>query len=194
MRPLALVMKREKVSNRQIGLLVLVLTLLLGHGIKFLSSSQSVLGASKIKNDFFILITGEIENPGVYAFSKKPSLRQIVDKAGGFTEKLKSARWDNNLPNIKRNISLKISIKNGYICTSTKSIQPEYKITLRVPISINTATMKELESIPYIGPCLAKKVLQYRSLHGPFKSIEEIMKLNGIGKVRFLKLKSFIEI
>ena len=194
MRPLALVMKREKVSNRQIGLLVLVLTLLLGHGIKFLSSSQSVLGASKIKNDFFILITGEIENPGVYAFSKKPSLRQIVAKAGGFTAKLKGARWDNNLPNIKRNISLKISIKNGYICTSTKSIQPEYKITLRVPISINTATMKELESIPYIGPCLAKKIFQYRSLNGPFKSIEEIMKLNGIGKVRFLKLKSFIEI
>ena len=189
-----MVMKREKVSNRQIGLLVLVLTLLLGHGIKFLSSSQSILGASKIKNDFFILITGEIENPGVYAFSKKPSLRQIVAKAGGFTAKLKGARGDNNFPNIKRNIRLKIGIENGYICASTKSIQPEYKITLRVPISINTSTMKELESIPYIGPCLAKKIFQYRSLHGPFKSIEEIMKLNGIGKVRFLKLKSFIEI
>lgn len=194
MSPLVLGMKKGRDSSKQIGLLVLMLILLLGHGIKFSSSSQSVFGTSKIENNFFILIKGEIENPGVYAFSKKPSLKQIIGKAGGFTAKLKGATWDNNPPNIKRNISLKIGLEDGYICASTKSIQPEYKITLQIPISINTATMEELESIPYIGPFLAKKILHYRSFHGPFKSIEEIMKLDGIGRIRFLKLKSFIEI
>jgi competence protein ComEA len=195
MIPLVLVMKNKSFSsNRQIGLSVLIITLLFGHVIRFFYSSQGVLGTLKVENDFFIVINGEVINPGAYAFSKKPSLRHIIDKSGGLTAKLKGLKWDNNLPEIKRNSSLRIGIKNRCIFASNEPMQPEYKITLRIPISINTSTVKELDAIPYIGPRMAKKILSYRSLHGPFKSKEEIMKIKGIGRIRFSQLKSFIEI
>ncbi len=195
MIPLVLVMKNKGFSsNRQIGLSVLIISLLFGHVIRFFYSSQDVFGTSKVENNFFIVINGEVINPGAYAFSKKPSLRHIIDKSGGLTAKLKGLEWDNNPPKIKRNISLGIGIKNRRIFAASEPMQPEYKITLRIPISINTSTAKELEAIPHIGPHMAKKILYYRSLHGPFKSKEEIMKIKGIGRVRFSQLKSFIEI
>jgi len=69
-----------------------------------------------------------------------------------------------------------------------------YKITLKIPISINTACLKELDTIPGIGPMLAKKIVNYRSLYGPFKTVEEIKNVSGMRKLRYLKIKPYIKI
>ena len=47
-------------------------------------------------------------------------------------------------------------------------------------IDINHATAKELEALPGIGDTLAKRIVAYRSLHGPFQRIEELMLVEGV--------------
>jgi competence protein ComEA len=56
------------------------------------------------------------------------------------------------------------------------------RILLGQKININTATAEELEQLPGIGPALAKKIVEYREVHGPFASIEDIVNIDGIGE------------
>ena len=55
--------------------------------------------------------------------------------------------------------------------------------------NINTATKDELVALPGIGPAKAQAILDHRKAHGPFKSVEELKDVKGIGAKRFEKLK-----
>ena len=61
-------------------------------------------------------------------------------------------------------------------------------------ININTATKKDLTSLPYIGEVKAEAIIHYRKKHGHFTSIEEIQDVPGIGKKSFTILKPLISI
>jgi competence protein ComEA len=56
-------------------------------------------------------------------------------------------------------------------------------------ININTATKDELVALPGIGPAKAQAIVDYRKTHGPFKAVEELKDVKGIGAKRFEKLK-----
>jgi comEA protein len=56
-------------------------------------------------------------------------------------------------------------------------------------VNLNSATAAQIASLPGIGPKTADLVVQYRTKNGPFKKIEEIMNVRGIGEKSFLKIK-----
>ena len=56
-------------------------------------------------------------------------------------------------------------------------------------INLNTASVKDLELLPGIGVKTAELIIAYREKNGPFKKIEELMNVQGIGEKSFLRLK-----
>jgi competence protein ComEA len=56
-------------------------------------------------------------------------------------------------------------------------------------VNLNTASVAELEVLPSIGAKTAARIVDYREKKGPFKKIEELMNVQGIGEKSFLKLK-----
>ncbi len=60
-------------------------------------------------------------------------------------------------------------------------------------ININTATTKEIESLPSIGKIKAREIVSYRELHGPFHNPEDLKKVSGIGSKTIQKIKDLIE-
>lgn len=56
-------------------------------------------------------------------------------------------------------------------------------------VDINTATQSELESLPGIGPSKARAILEYRQQHGPFQSVDELVKVKGIGPATVERLR-----
>ena len=48
-------------------------------------------------------------------------------------------------------------------------------------IDLNTATGEQLEQLPYIGKITARKILDYRKMHGPFKTLEDLKNVQGVG-------------
>lgn len=56
-------------------------------------------------------------------------------------------------------------------------------------VNLNTASKDDLVALPGIGPVKAQAILDYRAAHGPFKSIEQLKDVKGIGAKRFEKLK-----
>lgn len=61
-------------------------------------------------------------------------------------------------------------------------------------IDLNLATVKELESLPGIGPVTAERIAAFRKKNGPFKRIEDLMNVRGIGEKRFLKVRDRITV
>jgi len=61
-------------------------------------------------------------------------------------------------------------------------------------VNLNTASASDLEALPGIGAKTAARIVEYRQKNGPFKKIEELMNVQGIGEKNFLKLKPQISV
>ncbi|HHY76336.1 MAG TPA: competence protein ComEA [Firmicutes bacterium] len=60
------------------------------------------------------------------------------------------------------------------------------------PINVNTATQKELEALPGIGPVLARAIIDYREKAGPFRKVEELLNVSGIGEKILARISPYL--
>ena len=61
-------------------------------------------------------------------------------------------------------------------------------------VNVNTATVAQFEALPGIGPSMAQRIVAYRDKNGPFKKLEDLMNVQGIGEKSFLKLRPLLTI
>ena len=172
----------------------MLLPILLGAwALRGLVSSQSEQGPIMCENQLYILIAGEVKNAGVYGFDGVPSLVELLERAGGLESGLISEEITASL-GLAQGTSLRISSENGHVRISSGSLPAAYKVTLGIPLSLNTASQGELEAIPHIGPFLAGKIIKRRSRTGPFTAVEQIKSLPGVGNVRYVQIKPYVTI
>ncbi|MFJ8533489.1 helix-hairpin-helix domain-containing protein [Streptomyces sp. NPDC093591] len=61
------------------------------------------------------------------------------------------------------------------------------------PVSLNTATVDQLDTLPGVGPVLAQHIIDYRTQHGGFRAVDELREVNGIGDRRFADLRNLVQ-
>ena len=65
---------------------------------------------------------------------------------------------------------------------------------LQQPVDINTADANALAALPGIGPVYARRIVAYRDAHGPFRSVDELLAVSGIGTKRLASLRKLVVI
>lgn len=60
------------------------------------------------------------------------------------------------------------------------------------PVSLNSATADQLETLPGIGPVLAQHIIDFRTQNGGFSSVDQLREVNGIGDRRFADLQPLV--
>ena len=172
----------------------------------------------KPKPDWFVYVTGEVKNPGVYKISADSRIIEAVYAAGGFTEKadqasvnLASKLTDGLQINVlaKSNREKKEKLKtqarpqnnqedlnNTVVIYQKNQAQSQNQFKTKTQnqtsggkIDINSASAQELEKLNGVGPAIAKRIVEYRNSHGKFSSTEDLLKVKGIGKAKLEKMR-----
>ena len=91
-------------------------------------------------------------------------------------------------------VLLAIGLMGFVICASVYSAAAAAKPSEADKININTAPADELILLRGIGKVNAKKIIEYRDRQGRFKTIEDLMKVPGIGEKTFEKNKDRITV
>ena len=153
-----------------------------------------------------VYICGEVNNPGIYEAPKGVMLNAIIEAAGGLTEAA-SANNINLVYQIECNMSIYIpseeEITQGftggdiirqdgvYVWGAQPGTSGSPDQTAVLMVNINTATEEELKSLPGIGEVTAKAIINYRK-DTPFKTIDDIKNVTGIGESKFKQIKDYI--
>lgn len=65
-------------------------------------------------------------------------------------------------------------------------------VTAADKLDLNQATVEELDTLPGVGPAIARRIVAFREKNGAFKRIEDLMNVRGIGEKTFLRLRDRI--
>ena len=134
-------------------------------------------------------ICGEVVSPGVYEIKEGSRINDLLICAGGFTEKACVSA-----------VNLAAFLSDGdmiYIPAQgeeTVSASQGVHASARGLININKAAAEELTNLPGIGETKATAIVSYRNENGAFKSIDELMKVSGIGQNTYDSLKDYITV
>ena len=97
---------------------------------------------------------------------------------------------DTNLT-IEDNASANSVVSQGNQNDATGSSESENKDG---KVNINTATAKQLQLLPGIGEVIAQRIVDYRTESGPFKSVDDLLNVSGIGEKKFEQMKPYIKV
>ena len=98
---------------------------------------------------------------------------------------------------VKTKSNLQFSAEQSKFTSNLKFLEEQHKMKdnkqFSTPVNINTATIEELDTLPGVGPAIAKRIVEFRSTQ-PFTKPEDIMLVKGIGKKKFAKMQERITV
>jgi competence protein ComEA len=121
----------------------------------------------------YVHVVGEVESPGMYQLPIGARLVDAVFAAGGLTE---------DADNASVNLARELTDGEQIIVFSVSQEGEAVGTTASGLVSLNRAGDKELEELPGIGPALAGRIVAWREANGGFKSVEDLLKVSGIGE------------
>ena len=146
-----------------------------------------------------IHVVGCVENPGLYFLHEGARVADALDAAGGLTESaaveaVNLARPLNDGEQV--HVLSQQEFEEGAIASANQSLDiakdENPPVTPGGRININTATASELQTLSGVGAATAAKIIEDRSANGPFKTIEDLKRVSGIGDKKYDALKDFI--
>ena len=183
--------------------------------VKKTSSIKKTSSQEEKEEEYKIDIKGEVINPGIYTMKSSSRIIDCIEKAGGLTENANTT-----VINLSKKITDEMVIiiySNAEVANfkETKKLEEQVQEKCRQKdenslkndacitddnentastslVSINTATIEELSKLSGIGEAKAKQIIEYRTQNGPFKTIEDVKQVPGIGENIFAKIKDYI--
>ncbi len=151
----------------------------------------------RAEDRIIIHVAGEVASPGVYALPAGSRVVDALEAAGGGTSESDTDMINLALP-VRDGEQIYVPRKRLQASPSQEVDAPASRadITLSSPageelININTASADELEQLPGVGPVTAARIVEYRTKHGNYSSVSDLLGVSGIGEAKLSKIAPY---
>ena len=134
-------------------------------------------------------VGGKVNRPGVVTLPGGSRVAQAITAAGGLVPGTSTQGV-----NLARRVNDGEQILVGVPGTETTAGTPGQPVatpdTSGAQLDLNAATAEQLDELPRIGPATAAKIIDFRATHGPFRSIDQLLDVPGIGEATLSGIRS----
>jgi len=134
-------------------------------------------------------VAGAVRRPGLYRLPKGARIADAIARAGGMGRRAAAASVNLAAPLADGEQVVVPSAGAGGIAAGGV---PGGAPLPSAPVDLNSATVEQLDALPGIGPVTAQKIVDYRTEHGPFTSIDDLDAIPGIGAARIENLRGLV--
>lgn len=150
-------------------------------------------------------VAGEVRQPGVRRLPAGARIADVVEAAGGLTARADRAR-----------INLAAPVHDGervFVPAVGQAVPPVAVGVDSVgggsggtaagatgttvaagPVDLNTASLAELDTLPGVGPATAQAIIDHREQQGPFRSVDDLLDVRGIGDAKLAELRPLVTV
>jgi competence protein ComEA len=144
-------------------------------------------GGSRVTID----VAGAVKKPGVYRLSSSQRVEDALERAGGPTRRADLSQL-NRAAKLEDGRQILVPARAS---KSTASVTaPSGTAAPNQPVNLNTATLEQLDTLDGVGPATAQKILDFRTEHGGFGSVDELDQIPGIGEKRLAALRDRVRV
>jgi competence protein ComEA len=172
-----------------IGTSLIALKRLVGVDFFRIQEQRSKLELEVKERNLMVFVKGAVHDGGIYRLPLGSRVIEAIQKARPITKA------------DLMSLPLAEFVKDGQTIVVPEADLPQEKIsgkpapvTIRAPkVNINTADIIELDGLPGVGPALASRIIAFRNEH-PFVSVEDLLKVSGIGRKKFDEIKDKVQL
>ena len=183
-----------------------------GDGIQQSAQSAVTSKTAQVKT-VRVQVSGAVLEPGIYDVPANCRVEEAIAAAGGLTENADSERV-NLVRKVRDGMQIRVPVQKAARTSRTQRKNAQAKSSLGESASgkygsakagsgrnsnmmqsvrINSASAGELQQLPGIGPALAQRIVETRK-GGRFTSVEDLLRVPGIGKAKLAKLRDYVEV
>lgn len=160
-----------------------------------LTSPVAGSATSSASPELVVDVVGKVHRPGLYRLPAGSRVDDAVVAAGGVL-----AGVDPLTVNLARKLADGEQLAIGLTTVapvppgsqSSTAGDPAGTGSAAGPIDLNAATAAQLDTLPGVGPVLAQRIVDWRTQHGRFDSVDQLQDVSGIGDAKFADLKSLV--
>ena len=151
---------------------------------------------ASVDTEVYVDVGGAVASPGVYRLKDGARVAQAIDAAGGLTPDADVAGLNRAskvadgqkiyVPKVGEQTVNAAGGADGSVAAS-----PGVSDATSL-VNINTASASELQTLSGIGPSMAQSIIDERTQNGAFTSVDDLMRVSGIGEKKFAKIKDCI--
>lgn len=142
-------------------------------------------------SDVVVHVAGAVVAPGVHRLPPGSRVIDAVDASGGLLPDADAAA-----------VNLAAPLEDGaqvYVprVGEEPPMPPSGGVTADAsagPIDLNTADASLLETLPGVGPATAAAIIDHRTRHGPFASVDGLLEVRGIGEAKLAALRDLVRV
>jgi competence protein ComEA len=157
---------------------------------------EPVVAATTARRALVVHVVGAVRRPGLFRLREGARVADAVARAGGATRRADLAAVNLAAPlvdGIQVLVPARVSAAAAPSTDGDGVAAPGASVTgAGRKVSLASATAEQLDELPGVGPVTAQKILDYRTEHGPFRSVDDLDAVPGIGPARIEQLRDLV--
>jgi competence protein ComEA len=138
-------------------------------------------------------VVGAVHRPGVYRLAAGARVQDAIGRAGGATGGA-DLQAINLAAKVADGQQVVVPRRAPAVSQASSSAPAGTSTTPSAPLSLNSATAEQLDTLDGVGPATAQKILEYRTAHGGFSSVDDLAQIPGIGPKKLESLRAQVTV